>query len=169
MMRAAIIAMMLATPAMAQDWKMVEFLTSDLDDEKPGQAFGAAIAACMLGQGDAAKTAALFTDAGWTLTADAEMGLNQIASPHASLSVLAATDGSFCAVDSMETGTDVAASLLLQTVSFAGLGTSVAPGPGACTSLQVTPAIAVEVTSSGQDPVCDDPTNSAVRFYFSAP
>jgi hypothetical protein len=170
MIRAASLAMMLlATPAIAQDWAMVEFLASDLDDENPAQAFGAAIAACMLGQGDAEKTAALFTDAGWTLTADSEAGLNQIASAHASLSVLAGTDGSFCAVESLETGTDVAASLLLQAVNFMGLGTSVAPGPGACTSLQVTPAISAEVTSAGQDPVCDDAANSAVRFVFAVP
>lgn len=147
---------------------MVEFMASDLDDDKLPQAYAAAMAACLLGQGDAAATSALFTDAGWTLTADTEMGLNSIASQHEGLYVLAATDGSFCAAYSEETGTDVATSLLMQLVAFTGLGTAVAPGTSECTSLQLTPAIGIEVTSSGNDPVCEDAGTSQVRFTFAA-
>jgi hypothetical protein len=168
MIPAVLLALMAAAPAPAQEWSMVEFLASDLDDDKLPQAYAAAMAACLLGQGDAAATSALFTDAGWTLTAETEMGLNSIASQHEGLYVLAAADGNFCAAYSEETGTDVATSLLMQLVAFTGLGTAVAPGTSECTSLQLTPAIGIEVTSSGNDPVCEDAGTSQVRFTFAA-
>jgi hypothetical protein len=172
MIRRAVIlvaaAMASATPAMALDLFMAESSLRGLGDADPARAHGAALAACLVGQGDAARTAALFTDAGWTLTADADMGLNQITSSHDALYVLAATDGSFCAVYAEDTGTDVAAAQMMLLVASTGLGTSVGPGASDCISVQLTPAIGIEVTSSGNDPVCEDAATSQVRFTFGA-
>jgi hypothetical protein len=163
---ALVVTLPVATPVIALDLFMAESALRTLDDTDPSRAYGAALAACLVGQGDAAKTAALFTEAGWTLTADADMGLNQIASTHDALYVLAATDGSFCAVYAEDTGTDIAAAQMMQLVAGTGLGTSVAPGTSDCTSVQLTPAIGIEVTSSGNDPVCEDAGTSSVRFTF---
>lgn len=163
---ALVVTLPVAAPAMALDLFMAEATLGALSDSDPSRAYGAALAACLVGQGDAARTAALFTDAGWTLTADDEMGLNQIASTHDALYVLAASDGNFCAVYAEDTGTDVAAAQMMLLVAGTGLGTSVAPGTSDCTSVQLTPAIGIEVTSSGNDPVCDDEATSSVRFTF---
>lgn len=171
MIRAAILAaaaLSAAAPAMALDLFMAESSLRNLDATDPARAHGAAIAACLVGQGDAARTAALFTDAGWTLTADADMGLNQITSSHAALYVLAATDGSFCAVYAEDTGTEIATAQMMQLIASTGLGTSVAPGTSDCASVQLTPVIGIEVTSSGNDPVCEDEATSQVRFTFGA-
>jgi hypothetical protein len=172
MIRAATLALAAAlasaTPAMALDLFMAESSLRGLGDADPARAHGAAIAACLVGQGDAARTAALFTDAGWTLTSDTDMGLNQITSSHAALSVLAATDGSFCAVYAEDTGTEIATAQMMLLVASTGLGTSVAPGTSDCTSVQLTPVIGIEVTSSGNDPVCEDAATSQVRFTFGA-
>ncbi|HSF64755.1 MAG TPA: hypothetical protein VLA78_10225, partial [Paracoccaceae bacterium] len=139
MIRRAVIlvaaAMASATPAVALDLFMAESSLRKLGDSDPSRAHGAAIAACLVGQGDAARTAALFTDAGWTLTADADMGLNQLASPHDALYVQAAADGSFCAVYAEDTGTEIAAAQMMMLVASTGLGTSVGPGTSDCTSL----------------------------------
>lgn len=170
MIRAAILALLstlpVAAPAMALDLFMAESSLRTLNDSDPTRAYGAALAACLVGQGDAARTAALFTDAGWALTAETEMGLNQFTSSHAALYVLAAIDGSFCAVYAEDTGTDIAAAQMMQLVASTGLGTSVMPGTSDCVSVQLTPAIGIEVTSSGNDPVCDDAATSSVRFTF---
>jgi hypothetical protein len=164
----ALAACLFAAPAVAQDWFMVEVMTADLGDESPDKVYSAAIAACAFGQGDAAKTAALFTDKGWALTEQPDMGVNEIASPHDSVYVLAASDGSFCAAYSEAIGTEVAAAQLMLIVASMGLGTSVGPGTSDCTSLQITPLIGAEVTSSGNDPVCEDAATSSVRFTFGA-
>jgi hypothetical protein len=163
---ALMIALPVAAPLMALDLFMAESSLRTLNDSDPSRAYGAALAACLVGQGDAARTAALFTDAGWTLTEETEMGLNQIASTHAALYVLAAVDGNFCAVYAEDTGTDIAAAQMMVLVTSTGLGTSVAPGASDCTSVQLTPAIGIEVTSSGNDPVCEDAATSSVRFTF---
>ena len=170
MIRAATLALLaalpVAAPAMALDLFMAESSLGALTDSDPTRAYGAALAACLVGQGDAGRTASLFTDAGWTLTTDTDMGMNQIASTHSALYVLAAIDGSFCAVYAEDTGTEIAATQMMQLVASTGLGTSVAPGTSDCTSVQLTPAIGIEVTSSGNDPVCDDDATSSVRFTF---
>jgi hypothetical protein len=163
---ALMIALPVAAPVMALDLFMAESSLRTLNDSDPSRAYGAALAACLVGQGDPSRTAALFTDAGWTLTEETEMGLNQIASSHAALYVLAAVDGNFCAVYAEDSGTDVAAAQMMLLVASTGLGTSVAPGTSDCTSVQLTPAIAIEVTSSGNDPVCEDAATSSVRFTF---
>ena len=165
MIRVALLAICLAAPAMAQEWSTVEFMARDLDDSDPIKAYRSAAAACLAGQGDAAKTAALFTEAGWTATEDTDMGLTQIASPDPALYVLIATDGSFCAAYSEALGTDSAVGNVM-TISGAAGFTLDTTSDTDCMTVTLAAGITAEVTSSGNDPVCNDAATSSVRFTF---
>lgn len=165
MIRAALIALLAAVPAAAQEWSTVEFIARDLDDSDPIKAYRAAVAACLAGRGDPAATAARFADAGWTVIEDPEMGLTEIASPDPNLYVLAATDGSFCAATSETLGTDSGAGNVMIIAGAAGL--SLEPMPEIdCTAMRLAPGIHAVITSSGNDPTCFDEKTSSVRLIF---
>jgi hypothetical protein len=165
--RFALFSLALAVPAAAQDLSTVEFMARKLNDDDAGKVYASAIAACLAGQGDAEKTAALFTGKDWTLTEEAEMGLNELASPHDAVYVLAATDGSFCAAYAEDRGTDVATANLMVLIGAGGLGSEDVSTADGCFAFQLTPTIVAEVTSSGNDPVCQDDATSSVRFTFA--
>jgi hypothetical protein len=159
MMRTAFCALMLAGPAAAQS---MDALTGA--DEVA--MYQSAIAACVVGQGDAAATAEIFTSAGWTVAED-EPGLNLISGPNADIYVLAATDGSFCAAYAEIIGTTAAIGNLQIIGKAAGFSEKGALGEMGCFALQLTPSIIAEVTSSGNDPVCNDIDTSSVRISFA--
>jgi hypothetical protein len=165
MIRAACLALLLAAPASAQEWATVEFIARDLADSDPIKAYRAAAAACLAGRGDPAATAALFTDAGWTLTKDSEPGLDAFDSADPNLYVLASADGSFCAAYSEALGTDSAVGNVMTIAGAAGLALDPAQDSD-CTILRLAPEVTAEITSSGNDPVCFDETTSSVRFIF---
>ena len=165
MIRAALLALLLATPVAAQEWSTVEFMARDLDDSDPIKAYRSAVAACLAGRGDAARTAALFTDAGWTFTKDSEPGLDVFDSADPNLYVLAAGDGSFCAAYSEALGTESAIGNVMIVAGAAGLALDSA-SDSECTILRLAPEVTAEITSSGNDPVCFDEKTSSVRFIF---
>jgi hypothetical protein len=166
MIRAALLALLLAAPAAAQDWSMVNFMSGDLGDSDPVKAYRSAVAACLAGQGDPAATATRFTEAGWTVTENADMGLTEIASADPNLYVLAAADGSFCAAYSETLGTDSALGNVQIIGGAGGFAFDSAASAMNCIAFQLAPGIVAEVTSSGNDPVCSDAATSSVRFTF---
>jgi hypothetical protein len=166
MIRTALLALCLGTPALAQDYGIVSFMTGDLDDRDPAKAYRSATAACLLGKGDPAATVARFTEAGWTVTEDADMGLTQIASADPNTYVLMATDGSFCAAYSETLGTDSGIANVQIVGGAGGFSMASVDNPMGCIAFQLAPEVQVEITSSGNDPVCTDAATSSVRFTF---
>lgn len=162
----AALCLMLASPALAQDWSVVEFMARDAKKDDPAKAYRGAVAICLVGQGDAAATAALFEKAGWTLTADPEAGVNEFASPLDDIHALAADDGSFCAAYAETLGTDRALGNLQIIGAAAGLSFDSLIRDDDCLAFALAPGIQGEVTSSGNDPVCHSDTSSSVRFLF---
>ena len=162
---AALIAA-LATPALGQEWSTVEFMARDLKKNDPVKAYRGAVAACLAGQGDTAKTADLFEKAGWTVTADAEMGLTEIGGPVDGIYVLTANDGSFCAAYSEIQGTDTAIGNLQIVSGAGGFRLNSAASDMGCDAYTLAPGILAEITSSGNDPACTDGATSQVRFTF---
>jgi hypothetical protein len=165
---AAALCVLLAAPALAQEWSTVEFMARDLKKDDATKAYRGAVAACLAGQGDVEKTAAFFTEAGWTRTDEAEMGTIDYTGPDDSLYVLQAADGSFCAAYSESQGTDAAIANVQIVGGAGGFGFDSAASAMGCIAFRLAPAIAVEITSSGNDPVCSDAATSQVRFTFGA-
>jgi hypothetical protein len=168
MIRAAALYVLLATPALAQEWSTVEFMARDLKKDDPAAAYRGAIAACLAGQGDVEKTAAFFTEAGWTRADEAEMGTIDYAGPEGGPYVLQAADGSFCAAYSETQGTDAALGNVQIVGGAGGFAFDSATSDMNCIAFQLAPGIVAEVTSSGNDPVCSDAATSSVRFTFAA-
>ncbi|MFN4203954.1 MAG: hypothetical protein ACK4GM_12920 [Tabrizicola sp.] len=166
MIRATLLALSLSTPALAQDYGVVNFMARDLADSDPIKAYRSAVAACLVGKGDPAATTARFTEAGWTVTEDAEMGLTQIASPDPGLYVLTASDGSFCAAYSETLGTDEGIANVQIVAGAGGFSLASLDNPMGCIAFQLAPGVQGEITSSGNDPVCTDAATSSVRFTF---
>lgn len=157
----------LALPATAQDWPTVEFMAGGLGNADATKAYGAAIAACLAGQGDAAQTAEIFTDGGWSLTPQPEMGVNEFASADENLYALAADDGSFCAAYSETLGTDAALGAVQIIAGAAGFDLERLEMPEDCIALSLNPGPQAEIMSSGNDPACSSETTSSVRFIFA--
>lgn len=158
----------LTLPAAAQEWSTVEFMARGLKKDDPAQAYRGAVAACLAGQGDVDKTAALFEKGGWTRSDEAEMGTVEYVGANADIYVLQADDGSFCAAYSEVQGTDTGLGNLQIVGGAAGLSFDHALSDAGCDSYTLAPGILAEVTSSGNDPVCTDPATSQVRFSFGA-
>ena len=150
----------------AQDWTMVNFMARDLNKDDPAKAYRGAIAACLAGRGDVEKTAAFFTEAGWTRNDETEMGTVDYVGPDQSLYVLQADDGSFCAAYSETQGSDTAIGNIQIVGGAGGFSFDHALSEGGCDSYALAPGVSVEITSSGNDPVCSDSATSSVRFTF---
>ncbi len=166
MIRAALLALLIASPAVAQEWSTVEFMARDLKKDDVTAAYRGAVAACLAGQGDVEKTAAYFTEAGWSRADEAEMGTVDYTGPDQSLYVLQAADGSFCAAYSETQGTDAAIANAQIIGGAGGFAFDSAPSEMGCIAFQLAPGIVAEITSSGNDPVCSDAATSSVRFTF---
>lgn len=158
------LAVMVA-PAFAQDAAMLQHMTGDLDKGDTPKTLRAAYAACMLGAGDLEATAGIFTDAGWAREDDPEMGLTSLAPPGAEPAILMASDGSFCDVATETLGTDTALSTLQILSGVAGVAPESVDVPTGCLAFRLGSTLA-EISSTGNDPVCQSETTSAVRFTF---
>lgn len=124
------------------------------------------IAACVLGGGVVEATASLFTETGWTREDDTEMGLIYLGSPQGDLGATVAMDGGFCEVASESIGTAEARALLVAALAAAGASQATGTDPYGCTVHLAAPGVTAGVTSTGQDPVCEDAGTSAVRLGF---
>lgn len=165
MRRLAIALILLPLPALAADADL-SAIAQDLALKAQDGGYAAAIAACILGKGDAKATEKLFTTGGWAATRDDEMGEIDLASPASDLYGMIATDGGFCQVSSEAIGTgpvmDAVTAVLAATSDAA---TTVKDVTG-CTAFVPMKGVQVAVTSSGNDPTCASDTSSAVRVEF---
>ncbi len=168
MIRAALLALLAASPAAAQDWAGVVRLVGDIRSEDPALAYKAATAACVAGRGDPDWTVMIFQSAGWAYSKEDEPGLDVFQSPHPDVYVLMASDGSFCAAYSESQGTDTATANVFQIIVAGMLSADSAKTEMGCTAFALAPGVVAEVTSSGNDPVCDDRSTSSVRISFAA-
>jgi hypothetical protein len=166
MRAAALIGCLLVATPVAADDAVLAVMGRKLDRAADAGGHVSAVIACYRGHGDAEKTAAFFTEAGWSREDDSEMGLTYFASPAADLGVTMAADGSFCEVASETRGTDLALSAFVPVLAAAGLSYDTADTDIGCAAFLPEPGVRVEITSTGQDPVCASETTSAVRVIF---
>lgn len=163
---AALLALLLsAAPAVADDM-VLSIMGRKLDQPAAEGGHVSAVVACWRGAGDADLTAALFAEGGWTADHDTEMGLIFLASPAGDLAATLADDGSFCEVASERRGTSQASQVLVPMLAAAGLSLQSGNGPSGCQAFMPKPGVTVEITSTGQDPVCASDTTSAIRMNF---
>lgn len=153
-------------PALAQDAALMR-LVADLD--KPELALLGSYAACLAGQGDVQATAGLFTAKGWTRYDESEMGLITLTPATGEIYVTLASDGSFCDVASETTGTVVALGSVQGLATAAGLPVENLETGSDCAAVSLGPRAFAEINSSGNDPVCQSETTSAVRFFVTKP
>lgn len=78
-----LLAALIAAPLAAQDPAGLDPLLADLASSDPQARLAAAYAACLAGDGDSAKTDAIFTDAGWERMAEPEMASSNSPAPTA--------------------------------------------------------------------------------------
>ena len=126
----------------------------------------AAYEVCLTLGGKDNSPAEAFAKAGWDAAGDDETGTTEIAGPN-EIYVLTWSDGDFCLVQSETVGSGRAAVLLSEV--FAATGVTAVPQPdwSECTAFSAGPdGPTVEVTSSGNDPVCASPDNSGVSFQW---
>jgi hypothetical protein len=154
-----------ATPAPADNNALLGLVRSAGQPAETGGYLGG-IAACILGGGEVEQTASLFTETGWTREDDAEMGLIYLSGPQGDLGATLAVEGGFCEVASGAIGTDAAKVLLVAALTAAGASQATGTDAYGCTTYLAAPGVTAIVTSTGQDPTCDDNGTSAVRLGF---
>jgi hypothetical protein len=137
------LALLLATPALAQD-------------ADPRNQLVEGYMGCMSGGGDADLTGEMLEALFWTREDDAEMGLVTFL-PGAGDSTLVymADDGSFCHVESLTVGEE-------------GAPFDYSKDDMGCTRLDFETGVQATITSGGNDPTCGSDTDSGVRFTFGA-
>jgi hypothetical protein len=167
MIRAALVLTLLATPVCAQSTGMMTSMVKRLDSATGSKLMRASAAACVLGNGDAEATATLFTSKGWTQSNDAEMGIVSLTPADASLSVTLYDQGRICDVTSETIGTKDALSAFQTLAGTANFPVVILNLPSGCPAFGVAPGASVEITSSGNDPVCQSDTTSTLRFTFA--
>ncbi len=167
MIRAAALIACLATPAMAQDAAMLNHFAGSLNKPTETKVLSAAAAACLLGNGKTEDIAARFTDAGWTREDDTEMGVTSLTPAEGNVYVSLYNDGKICDVASEAWGTEKAISALQVVAGGSGLSLNSVDNPSECDTYALSDTITVEITSSGNDPVCYSDTTSTLRFTFA--
>jgi hypothetical protein len=168
MIRPALLALMLATPVAAQDMSILESQLRNLDEEQDSQALVPLIAACLLGGGDAEVTATLFTDAGWTRTDDAEMGVVSLVPAWGDPYVTLYQDGAICDVTSDELSLMRADQSLIPLLTAAQFQVARTDVPSGCIAYDVGNGVVAEMSSAGNDPQCRSDDSSNIRFTFAS-
>lgn len=167
MIRAAALALALAVPAGAQDLSGLAVLMDG--PETPEQGLAAAYAACLAGDGETEPTAEHFARMGWMRQDQPDMGTVEFWSDDPNFwAMVWDGEGGFCMVSDETIGTETARNTLEGVSAAAGYGLTPTQPDSMCPLFELKPGLVAELTSSGQDPVCDDPMNSAVRFTWSA-
>jgi hypothetical protein len=170
MMRTILPALLLlAGPAAAQEMMILDMQMGDLEEAQDEQALRPLLAACLLGNGDAEVTAALFTDAGWTREDETDMGMIALTPPWGDPYVTIYDGGAICDVTSEELGLMIADQNLVPLLLAAQFQIDRTEVPSGCMAYDLGGGIVAELTSSGNDPTCQSDGNSNVRFTFSAP
>ncbi|MEO8241745.1 MAG: hypothetical protein ABI832_05490 [bacterium] len=167
MIRAAALLAFLAGPAMAQDTAMLNQFARGLNKPAKLNAFSAAAAACLLGNGKTDDTAARFTKAGWAREDDTEMGVTTLTPTDGGVYVSLYDAGKICDVASEVWGTEKAIGALQVVAGGSGLALQSVDNASTCDTYALSDQITVEITSSGNDPVCYSETTSTLRFTFA--
>ncbi|NPD14082.1 hypothetical protein HOY34_02575 [Xinfangfangia sp. D13-10-4-6] len=166
---AVLALVLLAAPVSADEAAGAEQASARLATASGEGLLQAAYATCLeLGNKADAATEA-FRKAGWSVEGDAETGFYESAGPE-DLFALTWADGGFCLIQSETIGSARAAELLAGVLAEAGLtaAPSAAEAGGECPTLALAQIGAmVEVTSSGNDPVCVSSDNSGVSFTWA--
>lgn len=156
-----LLAQPIASPALQE-------MVAELQADEPAARLGGAIAACLTHAGDPDMTASAFQDHGWLAEAEPEMGIIMVNRPEdEQIWVWLADDGSSCRIWSEEVGTDETTSLLHQLLDSAEIDSEDSLGEIDCPALMlpgVTSDLLIEVTSSGNDPTCNQNSASAVHI-----
>ncbi len=134
-------------------------------DASGGGGMAAAYATCLLGRGEVESTAGFLGSRGFDMLEDAESGEVVLFSGNSPYGVMLSRRQPFCMISSESVGTAEAAAHLLQVAGGAGLEIMPAVSAQGCTGWRIGDA-RVEVGSTGQDPSCEDPGNSALRFTW---
>jgi hypothetical protein len=169
MIRISLLALMLATPAMAEDNSVLKFQLRSLDNQNDDSALTPLIAACLLGNGDGEATAKFFTDAGWARNDDTEMGMVSLTPAWGDPYVTLYENGAICDVTSETMGLMRADGNLVPLMAAAGIKVSRADVPSGCVAYDLGNGIIAEMSSSGNDPTCQSDSTSNIRFTFAAP
>jgi hypothetical protein len=156
----------LAAPVSAQDAAALQILGRGIDDTMGIPLMSAATAVCLANDGDGAALVAAFETEGWLVTTDAEMGESGMTRDGADVFVMMFQDGAICDVGSMTLSTGDAISALQTVAGAAGLALEPVTDAMGCDAYQIAPGITVEITSTGQDPVCQSDTDSTLRIAF---
>lgn len=171
--RASALAALLLSPTPlfaepARDMGIIRHMVDDLDHESRFMRLNGALAACLAGEGDQYLASSWFEDHGWLPRVDSDMGIVEMTNTaHDDLYAWIAEDGSVCQVWAEDVGTQDAMDILKELAEAAGMPVSNATGEVGCQALTVvagTVGYLVEVTSSGNDPVCVDVNTSRVNF-----
>ena len=162
-----LVALLLATPAVAQDLSVLQSQLGDLEEEQDNGALAPLIAACLLGDGDAEATAALFTDAGWIRTDDPEMGVVTLVPAWGDPYVTLYQDGAICDVTSETLSLMRADQNLIPLLTAAQFSIDRTDVPSGCIAYDLGKGVVAEMSSSGNDPQCRSDDNSNIRFTFA--
>jgi hypothetical protein len=166
MIRLATLALLFATPVAAQDMTILQSRLADLGSEQDKSTTVPLLAACLVGNGDAEATAALFTEAGWTRTDDADMGLVSLTPPWGDPYVTLYEGGRICDVTSERMGLMRADQNLVPLLTAAGYKIGRTDVPSGCIAYDLGTGVTAEMTSSGNDPQCRSDSTSNVRLTF---
>lgn len=151
----------------AYDMGILRAMVNDLDHHDPYMRLNGAVAACLAGEGDQYLTTSWFEDHGWKPRVDVDMGIVEMRKPGAdNMFAWVAEDGGSYRVWSEEIGTAAVKILLKDLMLAARIRAEKSTGENGCSGLTLVAGnvgYAVEITSSGNDPVCDAADNSAVH------
>lgn len=152
----------------ARDMGIIRNMVGDLDHESRFMRLNGALAACLAGEGDQYLASSWFEEHGWLPRVDTDMGIVEMVHPaNADLYAWLAEDGSACQVWAEDVGTQDAFDILNELAEAAGLPAEKAEGEVGCPALTLLAGnvgYLVEVTSSGNDPVCIDVNTSRINF-----
>lgn len=149
------LALLLATPAAAQD-------------ADPRNQLVEGYMACMSSGGDVEMTAELLNTLFWTREDDGEMGLvTFLPGAGDSTVVYMADDGSFCHVESLTVDSATASEILAASLGGdEGATFDYSQDDMGCTRLDFETGVQATITSGGNDPTCGSDTDSGVRFTY---
>jgi hypothetical protein len=157
---AALVLTLVATPTLAEDIDPASLLRQGIE-------------ACVLGEGALGPTSSMLAMNGWVPDFEGEEGVFGFlpgGGPEDTYLYMSAT-GEFCHVESLVIGSDAARAELEAFLGESEAGimvTGTGTGQIDCPALILSNGVTAEVSSAGNDPVCQSPDNSGLRFTYSA-
>lgn len=160
-----LLPLLFALPAMASTPGLAALAAQV--DAQGSAGLAAAYAACLAGQGDVERTAALFTAKGWERIDDDEIGMVELHADAAPYVVTVWIDAPRCDVTSSTLGTDAAQAALQAVVAQAGLPATPADPQAGCPAVTLGHAH-LTIAASPQGGPCPAAASSAATILFEA-